>query len=598
MAALSMLVVLAVLATHTSAQSSSEQVWSSTSWVLYGERTPLAGDGNPPALTPIGADQLYSQGSMFRARYLEKSLDSDITYSPIVGIQRYAIDNTQLDIRSNTDSYTFDSALAFMQGLYPPITQAFSNSSGGMEAATLANGSIVNYPLGGYQYPNIRSTSSLDPDSIWVQGHVGCTKYIESLVDSRSDDNVKSVYTNSLNFYRTLYNLMFHEAFPESMVNFYNAYPLYDYASYQYNHNNASQDQISSVDLDMLAELASLDQRDKNANLSASGLTEGDMIRAVSGRTMAARVVALFKENILSSGTANKLNLVFTSLEPFVAFFALATPGPPGSNFNLLPDPGAAMIFELFSIGNIDSSYPSTEDLWVRFLYRNGTGPDAPLIEYPLFGNGPSNSRILFTDFVASMEHISVNTLADWCQMCDSVSLFCLGLEANSGEGTVTPPVGGSDSNAYYTTSALSPAVAGVIGAAVTVAVCGLGVLAAMLLGGFRFHRAGSKQRNSTLGGFRGAEKMASDTDIAYANSGARHERAGSWELRGEGKGGVGPNADPAEAVGPLGATMDATDLARPPRALSPSRFGSTTRIVDDDAISEIGQAPVKPREF
>ncbi|KAK3946249.1 histidine phosphatase superfamily [Diplogelasinospora grovesii] len=593
MAALSVALSLAALVGAGSAQSTSEHIWSSVAWIYYGERTPLYGP-NPATLTSIGAQQMYRQGQMFRTRYLENSNLTEgenavTTHAPIVGIEPNAIDNTQLNIMTSTDEYTGASALAFMQGLYPPLTQAFANNTGGMDAAMLANGSIVNYPLGGYQYPQIRTTSVLDPESVWIEGNAYCTKYTQSLIDLRTDGDVVSTYQDTLPFYHALWDRIFQKQFRMTMANFYNAYLLYDYASFQYNHDNETRALITADNLTTLAQLASSEQRYRNANLSASDVTGGNMIRTIAGRTMAAKVVALFRDNINSAGASGKMNLVFSSFEPFVAFFALASliNGPSGANFVSLPNPGAAMVFELFSIGGNESAYPSVDNLWVRFYYRNGTDSAAPFIQYSLFGNGNANSRLQFTDFVTEINSISVDSVASWCQVCDSVgaALFCSGLLSNSaGAGDPSAVSGGGN-------PVVNPVIAGVIGAAVSISVIGLAILAAIVYGGVRFHRAGSPQaRNSTLGGFKGAEKMASDTDIAYAKSGVRHERTGSWELHDGGNGkGVMPTV-PVQAHTTAGAAVKARDFA-----------SSSTKPIDDDAVSvmsEMGQVPVKPREF
>jgi len=167
--------VLTLLVASSVAQSSSpsnEHVWSSVAWVLHGERTPLWGPTLYPALTPLGAQQMFKQGGLLRDRYLREDADEkDASFAPIVGIEGNAIDNTQLTILTNTDHYMVTSAQAFIQGLYPPILQAFSANSGGIEAARFANGSVVNYPLQGYQYPALRTASTLDFESIWYVSH-------------------------------------------------------------------------------------------------------------------------------------------------------------------------------------------------------------------------------------------------------------------------------------------------------------------------------------------------------------------------------------------------------------------------------------------
>ncbi|KAK3343938.1 histidine phosphatase superfamily [Lasiosphaeria hispida] len=584
--------VLALLAgaSSSSAQSSSEHIWASVGWVLHGERTPLFG-ATPPSLTPVGAQQMFAQGELLRSRYLSRSTDSDNDddgvnrHAPIVGIEANAIDNTQLNIITNTDQYMVTSAIAFTQGLYPPINQAFSENSGGMAAAQLANGSVVNYPMGGYQYPSIRTASILDFESVWIGGNVGCTSYTESLLNFRNDTIIATVYNNTVNFYQNLWRQLLNKAFPQSMANFGNAYLLYDYASFQYTHDNETRENITEGEMSMMARFASTEQRNKNANLSISGSTEGDMIRAIAGRTMASKTVALFIESIRSGGSTNKLNLAFTSFEPFVAFFALSKliVGDHAAEFKPLPEPGAVMLFELFSIGGGETEFPSTDKLWVRFLYRNGTDPGDELTTYSIFGN--TETRMPFNKFAKAVQDFGIGTISQWCRVCDSVSLFCQGLSSNTGSGSSPTPFAGSGH-----TGTVSPAIAGVIGAAVTVAVVGIAVLAAILMGGIRFHRADPKTRNVTLGGFKGAEKMASDTDIAYIESGSRHERTGSWELRGGGK-----ETDVEQSVTQadtpsttkVGVTVQARDLTHPSK-----------KDIDDDAISEMGHSPVDPREF
>lgn len=271
----------ALLVASSSAQSSSEHIWSSVGWIHHGERTPLWGPQPQPVLTPLGAQQMFEQGSVLRARYLSKNTSvADVSYAPIVGISGNAIDNSQLSILTNTDQFMVTGSQAFVQGLYPPITQAFAKNNGGIEAAMFPNGTIANYPLGGYQYPSIRTASVLDFESIWVGGHVGCTAYTESLMTFRNDTVVDLTYNNTGNFYANLWRTVLHEAFPASMANFANAYLLYDYASFRYNHDNVTHGNITQGEMAMMARFASTEQRNKNANLSVSGDTEGDMIRA------------------------------------------------------------------------------------------------------------------------------------------------------------------------------------------------------------------------------------------------------------------------------------------------------------------------------
>ncbi len=338
------------------------------------------------------------------------------------------------------------------------------------------------------------------------------------------------MHDQTLGFYQELWDAIFSVAFPLSMANFYYATDLYEYAAYQYKHDGTTHSKMTSDDLKNLAMYAGIQQRELNGNLSASGTVQGDMIRAISGRTLAAKVLQRLKLNMASHGSTNKLNLMFGSFDPMIAFFALSglVNGPSADNFEALPNPGAAMVFELFSNGG-NGSYPSAHDLWVRFLYRNSSTPDTPFVEYSLFGNGNSQSVMRYSDFASGMQAISLDNIAAWCNVCGSINLFCAALQSNAGGSSGSPSTGYSSGGGG---GKIDPVVAGVIGAAVTCGLVGLLLLAAILLGFVRFSTSSKDRRNSTLGGFKGAEKMASDNDLSYVKDGVRHERTGSWELR------------------------------------------------------------------
>lgn len=162
---------LAQSSPDTRDDTATERVWSSIAWVMHGDRSPLGVPGSPPNLTPLGAQQLFGRGTVLRNRYIvaanepESFNASKLIRANLVGLSTNAIDNTQLDVVTGADSYNFHSALAFMQGLYPPSTRVF-NGTDGIAAALMANTEILDYPLDGYQYPVIRSPSEDDPEFV------------------------------------------------------------------------------------------------------------------------------------------------------------------------------------------------------------------------------------------------------------------------------------------------------------------------------------------------------------------------------------------------------------------------------------------------
>ncbi|KAF7521643.1 hypothetical protein G7054_g12388 [Neopestalotiopsis clavispora] len=568
---------LALLFTFFASVRSAETVWSVFAYVNHGERTPLRdlaiGDGS---LTPLGAQQMFSQGSLLRNRWLVNTTQSDpdgnvTDNAPIAAIGASAIDNSQLSIWTTRDDYITAGAQAFMQGLYPPKTRTFADNNGGVAAAMLANGSVVDFPLGGYMYPNLRTVSLSDTESVWLEGHTTCTEYWRSTSNLKSTPRMTQVYDDSLPEYQLLWSTVFNGTFPANAASFYYAYDLYEYAAYHYTHNSTIHNTLDINQLNWLRDFANIQQFSLNGDLTASGRQDGDMIRAIAGRTLSAKVVAQFQELVLLKGGASKINLMFGSFQPMLSFFSLSelSTGHSSGLFQEIPGFGGAMIFELFSEDTDATRFPDTDDLWVRFLYRNGSSVENPIYEYPLFSHGNSETRIKYRDFVSSIRQFSINNIPAWCTACDAVNAFCATSRTSSG-GT---------SSKNHKNLDLSPAAAGAIGAAIAIAV---GAMAAVLLFVFGFGvQRRAPGRNTIFGGFKGQEKNASDRDVSITKNGAKHERVGSWEL-GAGTS-VGPTDGPSAGITKGGEPV----------------IGATRmRDIDDDGDSlDIGRQPVKPLE-
>jgi hypothetical protein len=521
-----------------------EQIWGSVIFSLYGDRTPyILPETN--TLTPLGAQQLYSAGSGFRDRYVSIPQTSFSQYSvstAISGISEFQLDSDQVTMESTADQFIVASAQAFMQGLYPPL-QLSSNYTFATSQSSLANGSNILSPLNGYQYPQIYTASGNDDNSIWIAGEVSCPSYTASGYDYYTSPEYATILDTTAGFYASLEQDFLNGVFTNSSVGYFDAYYIWDYLQYGFTHNTSIADHISNDVFLYARVLADELIFALNGNTSASGSTPGDHIRAIGGRTLATRIVEALYTNIDTNGQYDKLTLLFGSFEPMISFAALAglasmqTP-----QFYSIPDPGSSMVFELFSYSvNSTGGYPDRSDLNVRFLFQNGTGDGSELISYSLFGRDPSQAIMTFDDFVAGMEAFWMPSVADWCDICSSFSVFCPAFVGNGGGGSSSGPSYGAGSSDHHV---IRPAVAGVLGAIITLVVVAIVTAIAALLGGLRLYRIRTKGR-SGLGGFKGGEKLASDadltvgkakvgaivTDVISSPAGRLHERVGSWEL-------------------------------------------------------------------
>jgi len=183
----------------------------------------------------------------------------------------------------------------------------------------------------------------------------------------------------------------------------------------------------------------------------------------------------------------------FGTYASFFSFFGLASLPSASLNFTGITDYASSMTFELFTNStNITSnSYPSVEDINVRFLFANGSAAVNPLNVYPLFG---SNAMSLsWTDFVDEMNKFAIGDQDSWCAACGNSTGVCAGTTstASSTGSSSSPSASGMAKASSSGGGGMSKAVAGVIGAVVTLAVI-LGLEGLILLvGGIRLARKG-----------------------------------------------------------------------------------------------------------
>ncbi|KAE8362601.1 histidine phosphatase superfamily [Aspergillus caelatus] len=539
-----------------SAQDLEEKVWAIVAYNLYGDSIPSALP-RPKALTPYGADELYAAGSVFRDRYVAIPDNNNTSNTRIQNLSPYLIDTEEVDVFSTTDPSVVASAQAFMQGLYPPLEKSL-NATFSDSPFQLANGSIATAPLGGYQYPQIITLGATDPRSIKLDGDTGCLLHQVADTEYKYSPEAQEITQDSAAFYSKIYPSSLSGVLDPSSANYANAVMISEYLDYESVHNESLLHNMNQDDIDRARSLADRYVFATNGNMTSTGTNASDRIRTVAGRTLASSILDAFNNNIDYRGANGKITLLFGNDEPAVALASLMQlASPKYENFYGRPTPGASMVFELYSLENNSSpAYPDPSQLYIRFLLRNGThSPD--FRSYPLFGHGPSNIAIPYTEFQAEMEEVLLGSTKEWCLLCNSQATFC----SDVSDGHQSRPT--SD-------KALSPAVGGVIGAVVTLVVIAVISIFGFLVCGFRMNRT----RQSSLGGFKGNSKMASDSDVTFKNptwedikpadmqeipsNGAGitvvrgHERTGSWEMRSQQQRNNNNHAGGEQAVSPF----------------------------------------------
>lgn len=260
------------------------------------------------------------------------------------------------------------------------------------------------------------------------------------------------------------------------------ASPVYDYINVATIHN-ASIPSSSLLTTEVLLQLRTLaDNHEYHLAYNAS-----TPIRAISGSQLAAEITQFLTATIDDAGThaGSKLGVQFGAYATFMSFFGLADLPEVSVDFTGVTDYASSMVFELFTNASDSSDSPAEDEMFVRFLYHNGTASNASEPEvYPLFGSG--QNELSWNDFLDGMNKFSIGDTESWCTSCGNFTGECAAYApAGSSSDAGGDAVAGGDASGGCS-NGVSPAVNGVIGAMVTLAVV-LGIEGLVLLvGGFR----------------------------------------------------------------------------------------------------------------
>jgi hypothetical protein len=427
----------------------------------HGDRTPKA--LAPTNLTTLGYEQVYTSGQYYRSRYLSGD-------SKIHGINEDEVKLSQLQVQAPVDNVLQNSAMGFLQGLYPPV----------QTVQTLASGQNVQAPMDGYQLipVNTIETGSGSEDNGWLQDASSCQNAKTSSNSYFDSESYKNLASSTGDFYSSIVPSI-NGVMADDQVTFKNAYVVYDTIHVAEIHNSSipNSDALTNSTLHQLQTLA--DAHEWGLAYNAS-----DNMRAVAGMQLAGEILS-YMNTIISSSGSKKFGIQFGAYATFMSFFGLADLQKVSDDFTGVVDYASSMIFELFTNADVASGFPSGDDLQVRFLFHNGTASNSsePTV-YPLFGG--SDNAVSWNTFQDNLKKFAISTTEQWCNKCGNTAGSCAAFVNNDAATSQQSGNNGSD---------ISPAIGGVIGAFVTLAVV-LGSLALlMLVGGFRLVSKKALQR-------------------------------------------------------------------------------------------------------
>ena len=244
---------------------------------------------------------------------------------------------------------------------------------------------------------------------------------------------------------------------------------MFDYLNVAEIHNTTipASDLVNKNTIQQLSGLANVHEFNLAYNAS-------DPVRAIAGATLAAQIVQALNTTVTKNGST-PLNVQFGAYNSFQSFFGLANLTAVSPDFTGIPDYASTITFELFTPA-APSPFPAADDLYVRFLWHNGTtSNDSTPTPFPLFGQ--QNTTLSWSDFANGMNKFAIGNQSQWCAACGNTTGVC------AGPTSTGPASGGASSSPAPEKggNGISTAVGGVIGAMVTLAVI-LGVEGLIML--------------------------------------------------------------------------------------------------------------------
>ncbi|MCJ1307072.1 hypothetical protein MMC25_000718 [Agyrium rufum] len=456
------------LAAAQQGSSSNETVLGVYIFSRHGDRTSKSTP--PTTITDLGYAQVFSSGSYFRSRYIASNATN-----PIANISPDLFKNSQLTASAPLDDVLFPSTIGFLQGLYPPVGSDLGSQK-------LRNGSTIESPLNGYQLIPVATVASGtgSENQAWLQGSSNCANAISSSNDYYFSPEYLSLLSSTGTFYTNLTPVI-NSTFTDSQISFKNAYSIFDYINVAEIHNATipSSDLLDEATLLQIRTLS--DTHEYNLAFNASS-----PVRAITGSVLAAQILQALNATVVSSGKTTPLNIQFGAYGGMQSLFGQLALPQQNPDFYGVPDYATTLTFELFTTAAVNTasvaaeqaSFPADEDLQVRFLFHNGTtNSSSPPVTYPLFGG--SAESVSWMDFVKGISAFAVSDQGEWCRACGNSTGVCAAYAPASSPNSSAPAAsaGGSSSSS----GGVSKAVAGVIGAMVTLAVV-LGLQALILL--------------------------------------------------------------------------------------------------------------------
>ncbi|KAG1804117.1 histidine phosphatase superfamily [Suillus subaureus] len=334
--------------------------------------------------TALGAAESHQLGSFLRSTYMSSS-----SPSYIADMKTDLVDTHEVHVHAKAGgegTVIFDSAIALLQGLFPPNPA---------NKIVLANETTVIAPLGGYQYVPIETVEpgndkSLEP---WTD----CPAFEQHIADVYSSSEFKETARAAGPFFGSVRDYVFGR--PTTLENAWN---IYDYVSTELSHNKTYAHRLPPTLVEQARGFADFHENAVFSDKDVGGIGN------LAGRTILHTVLSSL-QRIAFNGDPLQFLLIETSYQPFISLFHMFEMVKESPELAGIPNYASALAFEL-------RRGPAPEDRdFVRIKFKNGT--NGAFETYHAFGH---KSDIAATEFIYRIENYAITSQKQWAAACSS----------------------------------------------------------------------------------------------------------------------------------------------------------------------------------
>ncbi|KAJ7593527.1 histidine phosphatase superfamily [Mycena floridula] len=331
-------------------------------------------------ITPLGNVQEFQLGELVRSMYLNASSNSFIA-----GVNSSIVDLTQVKVRADAGGeggVILASAMSLVQGLFP------ANAN---YVTTLANGTTVKGPLGGYQYVTIESVEPANDVSL--EGYTSCAAF---------DQNTAAFYNSSVFKQKAADNADFLTQLPPFLdgrpVTLENMWNIFDFMNVENIHSEVFNKALPPSFLAQARDLANFHEYGVFSSPQLDGIGN------IAGRTILPSIISGLN-SIANASDPLKFMYQALAYKPFLSLFNMTGVAQMNPQLAGIVDYAAAVALEVRN---------STSGPVVRFTFKNGTNDDT----FKTYNFLNASGDVPLSTFVNYLSPPAINTTAQWCTAC------------------------------------------------------------------------------------------------------------------------------------------------------------------------------------